>query len=68
MESPSPGRGAEDVLEQLRQIWERATEDSISGDLDRARLLVSMAPEQDLVEAQRFYRELCWLERWLHDR
>ena len=57
-----------DVLGQLHRIREEATENSISSDLQRARLLVLMASERDRAQARHLYGALCQLERWLHDR
>lgn len=60
-----PGR---DTLGELHRIWESATAESISGDLDRAADLAELVPDPHREEAARYMAALWRLERWLHDR
>ena len=57
-----------DTLGELHRIWESATAESISGDLDRATELAESVPSQYREEAARYVAALWRLERWLHDR
>ena len=55
------------VIEQLRQLWVMADEDSIAGDLLRARALVAPLPPRVRSVADEFVVALERLERWLRD-
>lgn len=57
----------ESLLTELRDMWDRATPDSIAVDLERARALASAAPPQDRELARMYVAALERLERWLHD-
>ena len=58
----------DDTLRELHRIWESATAESISGDLDRATELAESVPDPQREEASRYIAALWRLERWLHDR
>ena len=57
-----------DTLSELHRIWESATADSISRDLDRATALAERVPDPEREVAERYLAALWRLERWLHDR
>ncbi len=61
-------RSKGDLLGELHRIWESATADSISGDLDRATALAARVPPAHREEAARYLAALSRLEIWLHDR
>ena len=67
VQSPDEGSG-NDTLGELHRIWESATAESISGDLDRAAGLAESVPDMQREEAARYLAALWRLERWLHDR
>jgi len=67
VQSQDPGSG-NDTLGELHRIWESATAESISGDLDRAAGLAENVPDLQREEAARYMAALWRLERWLHDR
>ena len=67
VQSPDTGPG-NDTLGELHRIWESATADTISGDLDRAADLAERVPDMQRAEAARYMAALWRLERWLHDR
>lgn len=66
--SPSREPSGSPLLDELHQIWESATADSISHDLDRATELAERASPEEREEAARYVAALWRLERWLHDR
>ena len=55
------------VISQLRDIWLEATPESISEDIERARVLAQEAPATDYERAIRYLEAIRRLERWLHD-
>jgi len=67
VQSPETGPG-NDTLGELHRIWESATAESISGDLDRAAGLAENVSDLHREEAARYMAALWRLERWLHDR
>lgn len=57
-----------DLLRELRQIWDTTSEESVAGDLERARELVQEADPAEQETAQAYLQALERLGRWLHDR
>ena len=67
MTEPLAQDRAGDVIEQLRQLWVMASEESIGNDIAYARSLAETVPPRRRAEADDFVLALERLECWLRD-